>query len=369
MVARLDSKMIVEILEDVGEWIRENAYNVGMRSVLKTEGHNVTFKIDWEAEGQILSKLERCNINAVVFTEERGKVKIGKERPDYYIFLDPLDGSKNFVNGIQYSAISMAFAPYKLEPQFKDLFAGYVYDIWGKKCYYGNLTEGVIFPESEEKIRRQTFIIGYLNGPAFVIFKRIKEQYHYDVRFLGCAALDLAYLSMGRVIAFLDPKSSMRIFDVAAGFVLVKMRNGLVCDIHGSPLDDFYLLSENEEMLSFNSFMAFKNKEVKVKIFKIIEESLPRHYIINVKKGEKYKIDERMCEIEYMDLERDVDVFGREHKGALIARIAISYNGSFSTTGLQLNSDYDNVIVDDLKIKLLNVSENSIQLELIFRYR
>lgn len=78
------------------------------------------------------------------------------------------------------------------------------------------------------------------------------------IRSLGSAALELAFVSLGRIDAFVDARSRLRIVDAAAGAGMVLAQGGYVLDLSGNvPEVNF------DNMHRFNSLIAFLNEEVK----------------------------------------------------------------------------------------------------------
>lgn len=61
-----------------------------------------------------------------------------------------------------------------------------------------------------------------------------------DIRRPGAATLDLAYVACGRLDGFWE--AGLKIWDIAAGILLIKEAGGLVCDIEGG---ENYLQSGN----------------------------------------------------------------------------------------------------------------------------
>ena len=68
----------------------------------------------------------------------------------------------------------------------------------------------------------------------FSIFQTIFENCE-DIRRIGSAALDLAYVATGRLEAYLEKR--LNPWDFAAGVLLVQEAGGCVTDYSGGPLD------------------------------------------------------------------------------------------------------------------------------------
>jgi myo-inositol-1(or 4)-monophosphatase len=61
--------------------------------------------------------------------------------------------------------------------------------------------------------------------------------YHYSLRALGSAALDMAMVALGAADAYFE--FGIHIWDIAAGELLVTEAGGVIMDPSGSPIDRF----------------------------------------------------------------------------------------------------------------------------------
>ena len=63
----------------------------------------------------------------------------------------------------------------------------------------------------------------------FLVITKVLNSVILNMRYSGCAALDLAYVSSGRLDGFFH--NNINIWDVAAGALLVKEAGGIVNDL------------------------------------------------------------------------------------------------------------------------------------------
>ena len=154
--------------------------------------------------------------------------------------VDPIDGAANFGHGYPYYAISIALArgpelthAVVLDPVHDELFTA----IRGQ----GGLLNGVAL-----RVSACTTLQHALVGTVFPTRKSTKLAAYLlvlgalagrcgGIRRAGGCALDLAYVSAGRLDGFW--MSSVKPWDVAAGALLVREAGGRVGDFAGS--DDF----------------------------------------------------------------------------------------------------------------------------------
>jgi myo-inositol-1(or 4)-monophosphatase len=157
----------------------------------------------------------------------------------YRWIVDPLDGTSNYVHRLQTFAVSIA-----LEDQGR-IVLGAIYDPILREFYHAEAGKGAFLngrrlctsncqtpgdaliavsfsphvPRDSVEIRR--FIEGLLACQS--------------VRRLGSAALNLGYLAAGRLDGYWA--TSVHIWDVAAGILLVREAGGIVTHIGGGELD------------------------------------------------------------------------------------------------------------------------------------
>ena len=270
---------ITNLLANVGDWLKAHYNDSSLKNIIKKDSRNITFGVDWNVEETILRGLEEIGLNAIVITEEREKVKIGNGKTEWYIFLDPLDGSKNYVNNIPYSAISLAMCKYKNEIYFSDIEIGFVHDIWNGTTYYATPENATLKGDTSPP---NPIIIGYMTGPAFNIFRHFKKL-GYNVRTFGSAALDLLQVAFGRAEAFLDPISKMRVFDIAGAYVILRHAGGVIYDANGENYKGKLILRGDHINLTLNSVLAFRSNKFAKKYFEEIENiAIPEEFIIKV---------------------------------------------------------------------------------------
>ncbi|MCX6692969.1 MAG: fructose-1,6-bisphosphatase, partial [Methanomicrobiales archaeon] len=76
-------------------------------------------------------------------------------------------------------------------------------------------------------------IYGRKFDPARVthLFQKIRR-----FRLLGASALELSYLSCGRIDGFIDLRGTLRVTDAAAGSLICEEAGGIVSDMSGDPI-------------------------------------------------------------------------------------------------------------------------------------
>ena len=193
--------------------------------------------------------LELIPGSAFVGEEEDGAALIAsdsdeenpKQKIEYIWVVDPIDGTSNFIRDIGMSAISVGLLKWG-EP-----YAGVVYQPYRNEMFWAVDGQGAYLNGKRIYVSDRDFKHGHLcsamstynkdYAPAcFHIIEKVYADCD-DLRRLGSAAVELAYLAAGRVELYFE----IRLFpwDVAAGIVLIKEAGGYTEMIYqkGFPLE------------------------------------------------------------------------------------------------------------------------------------
>jgi len=219
-----------------GELIARAADDLDRIEIESKGANDFVSEIDRAAEREIIQDLGRAYPDHAFLGEESGLS--GNEGSDYRWIVDPLDGTTNFLRGIPHFAVSIA-------------------------CEYrGKIEHGVVL----DPIRREEFVASrgrgaQLNGRRIRVSKsnglrnailatgipfRQRRAEHFPayvrtlqslgadcagIRWVGSAALDLAYVAAGRFDACWE--IGLAPWDIAAGVLLIREAGGLVADLNG----------------------------------------------------------------------------------------------------------------------------------------
>ena len=172
---------------------------------------------DKKTEKIIIQELMRAYPDYSILSEEIGKIEKNKE--DKWI-IDPIDGTTNFLHGIPHFAICLA-----LESK-KQIISGLIYDPIKDEMFYAEKNKGAYLNNQRLRVSNKNLIDECLfsSNHEGVKFSNL------NMRYSGCAALDLAYVASGRLDGFFHNK--INIWDVAAGALLVEEAGGIVNDLN-----------------------------------------------------------------------------------------------------------------------------------------
>ena len=198
------------VIRDFGE--------VEKLQVSKKGPNDFVTKTDKHVEKVLIEELSKTKKNFSFITEETGNIK-NKDRENIWI-IDPIDGTTNFLHGIPHFAICIAH-------QSKgEILSGLIFDPIKDEMFFAEKDKGAFLNNQRLRVSKK-------NSLEDCLFSSNHEGVKFsnlNMRYGGCAALDLAYVAAGRLDGFFHNK--INLWDVAAGEILVKEAGGIVNDIH-----------------------------------------------------------------------------------------------------------------------------------------
>ncbi len=188
--------------------------------------------VDQEAERRIIEKIRAAYPDHAILAEESG---LDGEH-EYQWIIDPLDGTTNFLHGFPNYSVSIAVCRNgKVEH-------GVIYDPNLDELFVATRGGGATLNNRRIRVSRRENLSGALlstgfpfrptqNVDLYLATLRALMSKTSGIRRPGSAALDLAYLAAGRVDGFWE--FNLRIWDYAAGVLMVQEAGGLVTDMEG----------------------------------------------------------------------------------------------------------------------------------------
>lgn len=221
-----------------------------------------TFPIDKKAEEIIIKYLESIKEPLSIISEECGyKYLSGGGK---VVLVDPVDGSKNAINGIPFYCTSLAVAD---GDTIGSIYLAYIINLLTGDEFWAEAGKGAFF--NEERIFCQRDDIFYLvayeaQAPKRdipTIIKLLSQARR--TRCLGATALDLAYLAYGSISVFVSPASS-RSFDFGGGWLLIKEAGGIFTDLKGDFIDNTPLSIKKSTSLLASGNWSLHEKALKL---------------------------------------------------------------------------------------------------------
>ncbi|WP_207655540.1 inositol monophosphatase family protein [Desulfocucumis palustris] len=249
-----------EIMEIVSSMARQAGLvikeRLGGNFSTRCKGSPADFVTDVDRQSQeiILEGLKKYFPEHHVIAEENAFNDFSPENANVW-YVDPLDGTTNFVFSIPFYGVSIALA----EGGKPSL--GIVYDPLRDEMFTAVRNGGAMLngcrihaDGTVQTLDRSLLVTGF---PVSREFKELMADAYtggilfnsMNIRALGSAALELAYVACGRLTGSWEVK--LKPWDVAAGALLVEEAGGMVSGIRGEPLE----LTEFVDIVSSNGLI------------------------------------------------------------------------------------------------------------------
>ena len=211
------------VIRDFGE--------VEKLQVSKKGPYDFVTKTDKHVEKILIEELSKTKKNYSFLSEEVGSIK-NKDQENIWI-LDPIDGTTNFLHGIPHFAICIAL-------QSKDeIISGLIFDPIKDEMFFAEKNKGAYLNNQRLRVSKK-------NSIEDCLFSSNHEGVKFsdlNMRYTGCAALDLAYVASGRLDGFFH--NNINLWDVAAGTLLVKEAGGIVNDLNQFEFNNINIRASN----------------------------------------------------------------------------------------------------------------------------
>ncbi len=217
----------ISILRELSEEMYQAIWSTYERFQGKIPPKELGHKVDLASAYAAKDYLVREHLKLMVVAEEGFDDYNGKEKP--ILVLDPIDGTSNFSRGIPFSSISLALAE---EDSLSHVFAGLVRDLFREEIYWAVRGEGAYLNNSRIRVKptRNTvdahFSVNINRAfPGKYIGLNILPYIPYS-RHFGSAALEGCYVASGKIDAYIDVRGALRVFDIAAAYLITKEAGG-----------------------------------------------------------------------------------------------------------------------------------------------
>ncbi len=218
----------------------------GQRDVRLKSPFELVTDADHASEALVVSAIRRQYPDHAIVAEESGGVAA---EAGYTWLLDPLDGTNNYAHGLPIFSVSLAL--------LRDgaLLLGVIYDPTRDELFAAESGQGVRCNGRRIRVSENSSLAASLLATGFPYdyatnpdnnareFTTLAGRVQ-GIRRPGSAALDLAYVAMGRFDAFWELR--LQPWDSAAGALLVSEAGGRVTDWRGgswNPWSDRLLAS------------------------------------------------------------------------------------------------------------------------------
>ncbi len=209
--------LMIKAAEKASKTIIRDFGEVEKLQVSKKGPYDFVTKTDRNVEKILIEELSKSKKNYSFITEESGKI-INKDENNNWV-IDPIDGTTNFLHGIPHFAICIA------HKSKGEIISGLIFDPIKDEMFFAEKDKGSYLNNQRLRVSKKTSLEDCLfsSNHEGVKFSNL------NMRYSGCAALDLAYVASGRLDGFFHNK--INLWDVAAGALLVQESGGIVNNI------------------------------------------------------------------------------------------------------------------------------------------
>jgi len=216
------------IAEEAGIFIGKEALSFSKDKIEKKGLHDFVSYVDVTSERLIVERLSSLLPGSAFITEE-GTTQ--KDEAEFTWIIDPLDGTTNFMHGINPHSVSIGLR------QGKELVAGVVLNIDAQEMFYAWKSGGAWLNGKRIHVSDSALTDNALIATGFPIknYSRLNDymkclEYFIrntqGVRRMGSAAVDLCWVACGRYDAFFE--YALNPWDVSAGIVIIREAGGRV---------------------------------------------------------------------------------------------------------------------------------------------
>jgi myo-inositol-1(or 4)-monophosphatase len=270
----------------------------------EAEGGDVTFQIDEHAEARMEAFLAERAPEFSFYSEDRGLVSPVGDRAEWVLVVDPIDGTRPALAGLESCCVSVAAAPLGSEPTMADVRVGCVLEVKSGQQFVAERGGGL---DPAPRLSRNTSLermfwtYGFRGRPARALVEVLGELIDissvgggtFD---LGSATFDMTRIATGQLDAYVEPGPRMiddvpvmraefeRIgggsvlnnspYDLAAATICLEECGAVVTDAYGMSLAARPLLGSAHEFQM--SCVAAANHELHSAICAEIDAGIDR---------------------------------------------------------------------------------------------
>ena len=226
----------VEAAQRAGQIIR-NRFLTEKEIRFKGRADIVT-DVDLEAEKVILDLIQSEYPHFSILSEGSNLIETGSP---YTWVIDPIDGTRNFAEGIPHFCVVVALA------RGSDMVVGVTYDPIKEETFTAQLDQGAHINGEPMAVSTRSeipdcvlgFDLGYVDQKAGTALDMIRHLWpgFQTMRLMGSSALGMAYAAAGRVDLYFH--HSLSPWDSACGLLLAREAGGNVVDRQGQDANLF----------------------------------------------------------------------------------------------------------------------------------
>jgi len=222
------------LAKKAGDFLKDHAQDEIM---VEHKGRiDLVTNMDHTSQAMIVGEIDRTFPDHSIIAEEG----VGKEKSSAYTwFIDPLDGTTNFVHHLPFFCVSIAVR------RLDKPFIGVCYNPISGDLFHAQVSKGAYRNGKRIFVSKTQLLIDSLVATGFPYthekLKKIMTSFSHvlgkarGIRRMGSAALDLCYVAAGSFDAFWE--EGLKPWDMAAGVTILQEAGGLVTSLDGGSFD------------------------------------------------------------------------------------------------------------------------------------
>src|SRR5262245_26344523 len=300
---------ITDLVVDLASALREEVLpHLGAHAARahsgEAEGGDVTFRIDERAESRMEAFLAERAPEISFYSEDRGLVSPAGDRAEWVLVVDPIDGTRPALAGLESCCVSVAAARLDSEPTMGDVEVGCVLELKSGATFVaegGRGVEPAASVSANRSLERMFWTYGCRGRPARPLIEVLCDLLDassvgggtFD---LGSATYDMTRIVTGQLDAYVEPGPRMiddvpavraefeRVgdgavlnnspYDLAAAAICLEECGAVVTDAYGEPLGPRPLLGSDHEFQM--SCVAAANRDLHSAICAEIDAGIER---------------------------------------------------------------------------------------------
>ncbi|MCK4553562.1 inositol monophosphatase [Candidatus Parcubacteria bacterium] len=221
----LKLKFIIELAKRAGAKVLLGMDKI--KYVKKNDIRDVSTDLDKQTEQLIVTAIQKKFPSHNIIREEGDNID---NQSDYTWIIDPIDGTKYFVNGIKFFTTSIGLW-HKNKPVM-----GVIYNPGTKDCYWAEKNKGAFLNNKKLRVSQRNKLSEAIISIELykidqqtqqqknILYKRLQNIINnfYRFRSFGCGSISLCYLAQGYFDAYFDLTGKEEITDLGAGLIIAK---------------------------------------------------------------------------------------------------------------------------------------------------
>jgi myo-inositol-1(or 4)-monophosphatase len=243
----------IKAIRKAGSIINKASLDIANVASSKKDDGSLVSEIDKNVQDEILDILQYVYPEHQYIAEEGDAAQMDPSK-EYTWYIDPIDGTSNFIHGFDYYAVSIAVA------RGKQIEHAAIYNPNNDELFCASRGKGAFLNNRRIRVSHRIKLSEALVATSFLHKRNITQAQDVQtylgtmqdvagIRRTGSIALDLAYVSCGRLDAFFD--QNLYTWDIAAGMLLIREAGGLIGDFSGDSHNDVDLMA-SKQLLAAN---------------------------------------------------------------------------------------------------------------------